>query len=57
MPSPLVTLLALEKIKQNITIEAHFNVAVVTGSPTCCRSHLMHFLHLDVQVDGFAVKL
>lgn len=45
------------KIKLNMAIVAVIKVAVMTGSPTSCRSHLMHFLHLDVQVDGFALKL
>lgn len=44
------------KIKLNMTIVALFKVVVMTGSPTSCRSHLMRFLHLDVQVDEFAVK-
>lgn len=39
------------KIKLTMTIVPLFKVAVMTGSPTSCRSHLMHFFHLDVQVD------
>lgn len=49
--------LRLLKIKLKTTTVALFEVAVLSGSPAPCRRHLMHFLHLDVQVDGWAVKL
>lgn len=40
-----------------MTIVTLVEVAVMTGSPTSRRRHLMHFLHLDVQVDGLGVEL